>query len=209
MAQIERELRDLPTQARADEMREIESHLRAMIEARGDVAGVMAQFGKPRKVGRDLRRAWERKQPESWINSALAFVIVCLFVSGHNYFWFNFLDGFLLFFRPTFYYFFVEGFGSQIRSFCIYFFIEGLCTLIVGTAIGFIASKRGHIIIVFVFPFLILLDFFPMISVGLGLHNLSFFTVMKYAILLFLLIIGKQFGARFSQKRHARFANAQ
>ena len=66
LSQIERELRDLPAQARADEMREIESHLAAMIEQRGDVAAVLAQFGKPRKVGRDLRRAWERKQPEAW-----------------------------------------------------------------------------------------------------------------------------------------------
>ena len=66
LAQIARELRDLPASARDEEMREIESHLRAMIEARGDVAAVLRQFGKPRKVGRDLRRAWERKQPEAW-----------------------------------------------------------------------------------------------------------------------------------------------
>lgn len=74
LAQIERELRALPSQARADEMREIEAHLRTMIEARGDVAGVLAQFGKPRKVGRDLRRAWERKQPEAWWRAILALI---------------------------------------------------------------------------------------------------------------------------------------
>ncbi len=68
IAQIAHELRDLPSQARADELREIEAHLRAMLEARGDspIAETLAQFGKPRRVGRDLRRAWERKQPEAW-----------------------------------------------------------------------------------------------------------------------------------------------
>ena len=72
LSQIAHELRHLPTQARAEELREIESHLRAMIEARGDVAAVLAQFGRPRKVGRDLRRAWERKQPEAWWRLPLA-----------------------------------------------------------------------------------------------------------------------------------------
>ena len=43
-----------------------------MIEARGDVAGVLTQFGKPHKVGRDLRRAWERKQPEAWWRAVAA-----------------------------------------------------------------------------------------------------------------------------------------
>ena len=86
LAQIAHELRDLPSQARAEELREIESHLRAMIEARGDVAAVLAQFGKPRRVGRDLRRAWERKQPESWINGALALVVSCGFAGWHGQF---------------------------------------------------------------------------------------------------------------------------
>ena len=72
LAQIERELRDLPSQARADEMREIEAHLAALIEQRGDVAGVLVQFGKPCKVGRDLRRAWERKQSEKWWRAVAA-----------------------------------------------------------------------------------------------------------------------------------------
>ena len=70
--QIEHELRELPAQARADELREIEAHLQTMIEARGDVAGVLAQFGQARKVGRELRRAWERKQPEKWWRAVLA-----------------------------------------------------------------------------------------------------------------------------------------
>ena len=70
--QIEYQLRDLPANTREDEMSEIETHLRALIEARGDVAGVLAQFGKPRKVGRDLRRAWERKQPEKWWRAVAA-----------------------------------------------------------------------------------------------------------------------------------------
>lgn len=75
LAQIAHELRALPAQARADEMREIEAHLGAMLEQRGDVATVLMQFGKPRKVGRDLRRAWERKQDEAWWRLPLAAVI--------------------------------------------------------------------------------------------------------------------------------------
>ncbi len=83
LAQIAHELRHLPTSARADELREIESHLRAMITARDDNSTVEAlvQFGKPRQVGRDLRRAWERKQPETWwqFAEALNFTVTCFF----------------------------------------------------------------------------------------------------------------------------------
>ena len=84
LAQIAHELRDLPSQAREEEMREIEAHLRALIEARGNVAEVLAQFGKPRRVGRDLRRAWERKQPEAWWCSIAALMFAlnfCLFIA--------------------------------------------------------------------------------------------------------------------------------
>ena len=72
LSQIAHELRALPPQARVEELREIEAHLRAMIEARGDVAGVLAQFGEPRRIGRKLRKAWQRKQPEAWWRAGLA-----------------------------------------------------------------------------------------------------------------------------------------
>ncbi len=74
LAQIAHELRALPPQARADELREIEAHLAALVLASqqlDDTSHVLAtnialkQFGAPRKVGRNLRRAWERKQPEA------------------------------------------------------------------------------------------------------------------------------------------------
>ena len=83
LAQIAHELRDLPDSARADEMREIETHLRAMIEVRGDVAAVVAQFGAPHKVGRDLRKAWERKQPEAWWRGGIStFVGIAAYAVG-------------------------------------------------------------------------------------------------------------------------------
>ena len=73
LMQIARQLRGLPTRQRESELREIESHLRAMIEAR-EVGGVLyseavsaslQQFGSPQRVGRELTRTWRQHQPES------------------------------------------------------------------------------------------------------------------------------------------------
>ncbi len=75
LSQIERELRDLPAQAHANEMREIEAHLSALVLAGQQLenlshaqatAVALKQFGAPRAIGRKLRKAWERKQPEAW-----------------------------------------------------------------------------------------------------------------------------------------------
>ena len=80
LRQVAHELRDLPSDARAEELREIKAHLGAMVEAHqtADVdetqalAQTLKQFGRPRKVGRDLRWAWWRKQPEAWWRPVLA-----------------------------------------------------------------------------------------------------------------------------------------
>ena len=194
LSQIAHELRALPPQARADEMREIEAHLRALIEARGDVAAVLAQFGSPRKVGRDLRRAWERKQPEGWINGALAFVIGYLFVCGHNYFWFT---------SARFNWFF-----NRFQNFSS----EGLFALIMGIAIGFVSPKRAFMITFVIFPFLIALDLLPLLSTGFKIYSLSFFAMLvlpKYISLFVFLLIGTRFGAHFGRKIDAKIANAK
>lgn len=81
LSQIARELRALPAPAPADELREIEAHLRALVEAAQQLedisqaeatAAALKQFGVPRKVGRNLRRAWQRKQPEAWWRAVVA-----------------------------------------------------------------------------------------------------------------------------------------
>ena len=90
LAQIERELRDLPANARADEMREIEAHLSALVLAGQQLenlshaqatAVALKQFGAPRIIGRKLRKAWERKQPEAWWRAVLAPVVSLTFLA--------------------------------------------------------------------------------------------------------------------------------
>ena len=81
LAQIARELRDLPSQARADELREIEAHLRALVlasqqledlSADAATATALRQFGEPRNIGKKLRKSWQRQQPETWWRAVLA-----------------------------------------------------------------------------------------------------------------------------------------
>lgn len=198
LSQIERELRDLPSQARADEMREIESHLRAMIEARGDgsIAEALRQFGKPRKVGRDLCKAWERKQPESWINSALALVAGCLFVSGDT------LGGRFFSFSTYLQYFFAGNFGYHDKTLATYFLVEVLLSLIVGATIGFLSPKRSRIIIALSFLLLMLSNFFPDIAFGFWFRFPTIYVprFSTYAFLLLCLLIGSRWGIRFSKK---------
>ena len=139
LAQIARELRDLPSQARADELREIESHLRAMIEARGDVAAVLAQFGKPRKVGRDLRRAWERKQPEAWWWTLLAPIV------GLG---FNVLTSFIfgsiaLFVSQTFLADFSNTTSGIVFMGCAIFLFFAAQLFYTGAIVGTLSPKRG------------------------------------------------------------------
>ena len=79
--EIEHELRDLPANARENEMREIKAHLRALIQVEQQpqeaseidaTAIALRQFGEPRAIGRKLRRAWERGQSEAWWRAGLA-----------------------------------------------------------------------------------------------------------------------------------------
>ena len=89
LGQIARQLRDLPAAARADELREIEVHLRALVLAGQQIEDIseaeattaaLRQFGAPTQVGRKLRRAWERKQPEAWWRAGLAPIFYLAFV---------------------------------------------------------------------------------------------------------------------------------
>lgn len=79
--EIEYELRYLPASAREDELREIQAHLGALVlagqqledlSADAATATALRQFGAPRQIGRKLRKAWERAQPEAWWRAGLA-----------------------------------------------------------------------------------------------------------------------------------------
>ena len=106
LSQIAHELRDLPAQARADELREIESHLRALVLASQQIEDVseaeatetaLRQFGSPKGVGRKLRRAWERRQPEAWWRALLAPILALNF---STYVIDPFLQGFTISYVP-------------------------------------------------------------------------------------------------------------
>ena len=82
---IEHELRDLPAPARENEIREIESHLHALIQAEQQLEATneadateiaLRQFGAPRQIGRKLRKAWERARPEAGWRVTLASVAI-------------------------------------------------------------------------------------------------------------------------------------
>ena len=101
--EIEHELRDLPAHAREDEMRELKAHLRALIQVEQQpqeasefdaTAVALRQFGEPRAIGRKLRRAWERRQPEAWWRAVLALgfyaVVAFPFMQGFYKGFFNF-----------------------------------------------------------------------------------------------------------------------
>ena len=83
--EIADELRDLPKNARENEIREIESHLHALILAEQQLEEVsqaeatevaLRQFGAARQIGKNLRRAWERGQSEAGWRVVLASVVV-------------------------------------------------------------------------------------------------------------------------------------
>ncbi len=189
MAQIAHELRDLPSQARADEMREIESHLRAMIEVRGDVAGVLAQFGKPSKVGRDLRRAWERKQPEAWWRAVISPIIAVMFyvIVGlpltHNL-----MNGYVS----------LGIYGLPVTIIGLNF-VDSLFILPTGYIAGLISPKRGLLGFV---GFMLLSSIRGIIVEDFLRSSWIFSMMFSYMFV----IIGAYFGARLSRKRSARIA---
>ncbi len=207
MAQIERELRDLPSQARAEEMREIEAHLRTMIEARGDVAAVLTQFGAPRKVGRDLRRAWERKQPEIWWRAIAAAMLA---MSFYLFIALPLMQGF--------YNFYLGLHGIDINSYqpanadlqmlavfqrvSIYaHFISVFMIFITTYLMGLISPKRGK----WMSAALLLFAFSPVV-----INPIHTAPSLVFALMLSLAVafpIGSWLGARHSRRLLSRIAN--
>ena len=189
LAQIARELRDLPSQARADELREIEAHLRALIEARGDVAATLAQFGAPRRVGRDLRRAWERKQPEAWWRAIVAPIVAVI-----SYV----LVGLPLIHSTLDFYVALGIYGFPVTTIGLNL-VDSLFILPIGYIAGLISPKRGLLGIV---GFLFLSSLSGIIEGNLLSSSWIFFVTMSYTFA----IIGAYFGASHSRKLSARIA---
>ncbi len=217
LAQIARELRDLPPQARADELREIEAHLQTMIEARQDVAGVLAQFGKPRRVGRDLRRAWERRQPEAWwrviaapivgfaLQTILSLLLTILVVLGSYFSSFTQMENVFS--------------ASVAENFYIFFFFLSYVALAIttGFGVGAVSPKRGKGVITF-----FALATLAMLSSELfkgGFADFdnpmaplltSFgFIGGAFLVLCLLLLFGNRLGARYTRRRLYRVAPTQ
>ncbi len=185
LTQIAHELRDLPPQARADEMREIEAHLRVMIEARGDVAGVLAQFGKPRKVGRDLRRAWERKQPESWMRCPWALILGCTFAGWHDHMTYKLCS------LHAIQNFFVAHSIFKINA------VEVVISLFVGLLIGLISPRRKFAFIAVTIALMAIFDARPY---NIYWSDLLITTPLRYEILIPFLMGGALIGASNAKK---------
>lgn len=225
LAQIERELRFLPHQARESELREIEAHLRALIEAgqsQNDADGVtqaLAQFGKPRRVGRDLRKAWERKQPEEWWRvilaplSALIFQMSAIFLFGFvltidkKYSWDAQIQGV----------FSHSAAGFIYLSLMILYFLA--FHLITGFVLDKVSPKRCKWVIISYFLSVLMLISSEPIERAISAYDNSssdslsiIWFVLGFHILSTLLYFsGAHFGVRFrrSRKRSARIANAK
>lgn len=91
LQRLEAALAPLPSQARAEEVREIEAHLRILIEGNRErgvgedeaVALSLRQFGDAETVGRDLRRQWNKKSEHpARMVLAMGGAFVCYRVCG-------------------------------------------------------------------------------------------------------------------------------
>ena len=211
MAQIAHELRDLPSQARADEMREIETHLAAMIEARGDVAAVLAQFGKPRKVGRDLRRAWERKQPESWWKMGLSMLSVFAVMLIYSLVMRQFIiaeaeSNPAVTVLESHLHLNLGADSLIFRNFPLFLMTAGIfATFAKGYVAGLISPKRGALIALsFISLQLILRIALTPNYFASYLSVLSSFTELIQNVLI--VLVSARIGARHSWKRKTRFA---
>lgn len=225
LSQIARQLRALPARARADELREIEAHLGALVEAGQQLediseaeatAAALKQFGAPRRVGRNLRRAWERKQPEElWrtgsafaasllIYKALGFVNVKLYIlylaSYHIYISSHSVDlKSALSANPG------VSLGEIFYQALLYQSILSLgVTLIVGYVLGLISPKRGIALTLPVMALMVL----PSI---MNVDQDGYFKILNWIFDIgstyLLLALSARLGAHLGRKRYARIAN--
>ena len=222
LSQIAHELRDLPAQARADELREIESHLRALVLASQqieDVSHVLAtnialqQFGPPRKVGRNLRRAWERKQPEAWWRAVVALSLGLAMWTVFNFAAREFFLAYLFDHGVDMYGVMagthapVDFSSALIPKVLFYMQISGVFTsFATGYAMGLISPKHRTVIVGSVMFLLMSKQILTTLNspAGMGMPN-----VLEFAIIFFFLSIGSRLAARQSRRREAKIADAK
>ena len=209
LQQIERELRALPTSARADELREIEAHLRALVLAGQQIEEIseaeattaaLKQFGAPKRVGRNLRKAWERKQPEAWWRAVLAFIVIEL--------------AFYVAVTPLF-----EGFAafsavspmslptSSVLFWCFTLPIVSVIPVITGCFVGIISPKYGQLVALVTSILLTLVWLIPYSELYRLEFYASFSLFLLYISTLFSIMLGVHFGAQYLRKRQSRIAN--
>ena len=213
LAQIGRELRQLPAQARADELREIEAHLRALVLASRQLedigeaeatAAALKQFGVPRRVGRNLRRAWERRQPEAWWRAVVAPIAGVVFFALFSLSFETVLDLSWATQRKLIDAFFDTSWIAPLLTFGIYSLL-GFGCLSTGIVMGHISPKRSQLI------FISLLAIFSTIAVW---ENAITFSVpgdatvfSGYVCGLVVVMLGIRVGAHRARRRTARIAN--
>ncbi len=188
LSQIARELRDLPAQARTDEMREIEGHLRALVLASQQLEKIshadatalaLKQFGAPRGIGSKLRKAWKRKQPEAWWRAILAPIIL----ATSYFFGGSALMQLFFAFAPNFY-------GIYYVLIAIICFVTFTGSYIA----GLISPKRSLFGIAALLLSLTLNGLFTE-------DFLNFQWLISHIIICMSATMGAYFGARFSRKR--------
>ena len=217
LAQIARELRDLPASARAEEMREIEAHLDALVQAGQQLEEIsqteatttaLRQFGAPRQIGKNLRRAWERKQSEPWWCAAGAAMFA--------------VDFFVMLVHPV-----VLGFtnfhagaqGVRMQAYesvllnpqmfaaaqsmaPVMQFLSAFSTLFVACIMGLLSPKRGKEVL----ALLLVLGFGGLLS---DPDNLTVFAGTLMLNTVICAIIGAHFGAIHGRRWLSRRADAR
>ena len=219
LSQIEWELRALPSQARADELREIEAHLSALVQASGQLeemskaeatATALRQFGAPRTIGKKLRKAWERKQPEAWWRAGIALLVGLLiyassgllikefsifYLSSYNVD-INVLQHTITDFRL----------GNIVKTLVLYqATIAYSILLITGYVSSVISLKRGFVAIL---PIPTLSLFWEIESLLSDDHGSVFGVIFRTTLRFLLIAIGAYFGKKSIQKIASRRANA-
>lgn len=212
LAQIAHELRDLPVSARVDELREIGAHLRALVLAGQQLENLdqaqattvaLKQFGEPRAIGRKLRKAWERKQPEAWWRVVLAATFA---MSATALFPLPFLQGFFAFTQgidPQ-----LTGAPEQISIVVLTLKIFTLCfafslIMFMTYIVGFISPKRSRLVIVSLLISALLLTF------ASSPYSLSSFWISLAAGSFVSSVTGCFFGARHGRRLLSRIADAR
>ena len=203
LAQIARELRALPPQARDEEMREIEAHLRALVLASQQLENVsqvvatataLKQFGAPHAIGKKLRKAWECKQPEAWWRTLLAplagttsYALLALVIQA--------AVGLL---SPAQFEKIIASGGFLLLTFGAYCLL-GVGHFLTGFVMGYISPKRGLLL------FLSLLAIFSAIAVWENDITLAVFTNTRlfssHFYGLIAIMFGIWVGARHGRKR--------